>query len=374
MLLSYDVARAELELVDVGGHVALFRRDRHAVALLNQSAADLARALLAEDCDADDAPALLAELRKAGFLDRPGSARLAVQAQDAVAPRGDDVPVLGVYRLGRGRRVRLAVAAPALGALLAATLRPLRTEADGRVGTAIAVTGAPPGLSVWRDGVAIARNLDAADARRVALQTMLMAVHEEGAMAAILHASTVVVGGRAVVLAGASGSGKSTLALALAAQGAAYMADDFTGLGHSGQVVCGFPVAVSVKSGSSPVVAGRFPGLRDCPAHEVGDRTVRYLDVGPMTPPPAEAAVGALLFPRFTADAPLNVERLSPEAALGRLLASGSEVVGWPRSLRPVAELVNRVPAWSLSFGCIDQAITAIETRVGPAHGEAMAS
>lgn len=46
----------------------------------------------------------------------------------------------------------------------------------------------------------------------------------------ILHASTVAIAGRGVVICGASGSGKSHLALELMALGADLVADDRTGL------------------------------------------------------------------------------------------------------------------------------------------------
>ncbi len=47
-------------------------------------------------------------------------------------------------------------------------------------------------------------------------------------MTLVLHATTVAVGGRGIVILGPSGSGKSGLALELMAQGAALVADDRT--------------------------------------------------------------------------------------------------------------------------------------------------
>jgi hypothetical protein len=49
------------------------------------------------------------------------------------------------------------------------------------------------------------------------------------------HASGVVLGGRAVLLAGASGSGKSSLALALRRRGAEFLADDVVAVGADGE-------------------------------------------------------------------------------------------------------------------------------------------
>lgn len=375
MALAHDVGTADLELVEVGHHTALFRPDTHAVALLNESAAAWCQAMLGGAAMADDAAGLLGDLRRAGFIGEAQCPRAGAPERATVTPEGDGLPPLGVYRLGSGPRVRLAVALPSLASLLTATLCPLGVATTGHADTSITVAGSAQGFGVWRDGVAIGLDLDVGDARRIVLQAMLMALHAEGTIAAILHASTVVTAGGAVVLAGASGSGKSTLALALVATGAAHLADDFTALGVSGRAVLGFPVAASVKQGSWPLLAERFPGLRHCLAHAVGDRTVRYLNAGAgSAPPPATAAVGVLIFPTFTSGATPASERLSPEAALGRLLASGSEVVGWPRSLRPMAELVNCVPSWSLSFGNLDEAVDGVRALAGETNLERIAS
>ena len=52
-----------------------------------------------------------------------------------------------------------------------------------------------------------------------------------------LHASTVVVNGRAVAITGPSGAGKSAFALALIARGATLLADDITWLERQGGVI-----------------------------------------------------------------------------------------------------------------------------------------
>ena len=51
---------------------------------------------------------------------------------------------------------------------------------------------------------------------------------------ALVHASCVAIGGRAVLLAGGSGAGKSDLALRLIDRGAALVSDDYTELRLSG--------------------------------------------------------------------------------------------------------------------------------------------
>lgn len=53
----------------------------------------------------------------------------------------------------------------------------------------------------------------------------------------ILHATTVSIGGKGVVILGPSGSGKSSLALQLIALGAGLVADDRTEITRNGQVL-----------------------------------------------------------------------------------------------------------------------------------------
>lgn len=61
-----------------------------------------------------------------------------------------------------------------------------------------------------------------------------------------LHASTVAVDGRAVLITGASGSGKSALALQLMAHGAQLVADDRTLVECDGEsIVASCPAAIS---------------------------------------------------------------------------------------------------------------------------------
>lgn len=53
----------------------------------------------------------------------------------------------------------------------------------------------------------------------------------------LVHASTVAIGGRAVLIAGRSGSGKSDLALRLIDRGAVLVSDDYTRLRVSGTML-----------------------------------------------------------------------------------------------------------------------------------------
>ena len=65
---------------------------------------------------------------------------------------------------------------------------------------------------------------------------------------ALIHASCVAIGGRAVLIGGRSGTGKSDLALRLIDRGAKLVSDDYTELRHAGErVLARAPETISGK-------------------------------------------------------------------------------------------------------------------------------
>ena len=67
-------------------------------------------------------------------------------------------------------------------------------------------------------------------------------------MSETIHASTVSIGGRAVLILGASGSGKSDLAMRLIDRGATLVSDDYTALrASSGSLLASPPATIEGK-------------------------------------------------------------------------------------------------------------------------------
>lgn len=345
-----------IEEVPVGDSVCLFRPDNWATALLNAPAAAQCATILNRSEDgcgtgATGNPlidALERQLLEAGFFDparRPASTSIPSEV-----PRPAVGGALQRYTLPERAIVGLCCEDPELSVLLAATLDPLALATEAEPHCVIAVTGNTPNLSVWCQNCQIAAGLDRAEARRVALQAMLMALVPHSEARVILHASAVSWSGRAIVMSGATGAGKSTLALELVADGCGFLADDFTPLGSSGLMVSRFPAAASVKSGSTARLTPLFPELDRQPVHAIGERRVRYLNVSARTRGPSPCAVALIAFPTFRADATNALERLSPEETLSLLLSSGSDIVGASRSIQPLARLVNTIPAYRLTY------------------------
>lgn len=377
------------QLVNVGENYCLFRPDSHALALVNGRAAKILAARIGSidtsafrPCIVDDeaasqnehalseAEALVEQLGSAGFLDceAPGQALGRAHHTGCLMPSSAAQPALDAsFSLGEGPIVRLVCVDRQLSKLLSAALSPMRVHGDAGQKIEMYVVSDEETFGIWRDGIAIATGLDRVAARRICLQAMAMAMLPAQDVAALLHASSVSMNGRAVILAGASGSGKTTLMMALVGAGARFLADDLTALHPDGKSVLAFPLAASVKKGSWQVLQEQFPQLENCWIHSVGERRVRYVDPSPGKPSdtvPVPAA--ALIFPEFApAPGDVETERLSPEEALSLLFTSGSEIVGARRSVLPLSRLVNEMPAWRLRFPDAGSGVKAVEKLAG---------
>ena len=370
---------ADMELLRVGDWACAFRPGNHATALLNGMAGRVVLDLkqgrdprgIAEEIARESAVGVeqvlsdiadvCAGLVRSGLI---GPDYAPAMAAPLSHPGGAPTGIrLGPFAIAGGRPVAIEIEDRSLADLLAAVLAPLRCAGEPQAGIRVVSDGA--GHDVWSGGERVVRGADRSLARRAVLQTALVQMLGGGTIGAILHASSVAIGGRGVVLSGATGSGKTTLMLALVAAGARYLSDDFTPLHRVGGRISPFPVAASVKSGSWGLVSDRFARLRGASVHALGGREVRYLEIG------GEAGadtvpVGALVFPRYVAGAALRLERLAPEDVLRRLVEGGSAPFGDEPSMRPIVDLVCAVPGWTLSYSDLDAAVaTAMQLGAG---------
>ncbi len=128
-----------------------------------------------------------------------------------------------------------------------------------------------------------------------------------------VHASTVSIGGRAVLIAGRPGSGKSDLALRLIDRGAVLVSDDYTIVSRSGKRLVATP---------PETIRGRIEirgiGLVDMP-HETAVPVALVVDIDepvPRMPEPgrtrliADIAVPLFALAPHEASAPIKVEQI----------------------------------------------------------------
>jgi serine kinase of HPr protein (carbohydrate metabolism regulator) len=132
-----------------------------------------------------------------------------------------------------------------------------------------------------------------------------------------LHATTVAIDGRGVMIVGPSGSGKSDLALRLIDRGAVLVSDDYTDFSASGGALTAAP---------PPTIAGRIEirgiGIVELP-HLAGARVAMLVDLageGDRMPEPRYESVAgvdlpAIALPAFDVSTPIKVE-----IALSRLV------------------------------------------------------
>lgn len=128
-----------------------------------------------------------------------------------------------------------------------------------------------------------------------------------------VHASTVSIGGRAVLIAGRPGSGKSDLALRLIDRGAVLVSDDYTIVSRSGKRLVASP---------PETIRGRIEirgiGLVDMP-HETAVPVALVVDIDEPVPRMPEAGrtrlIADIAVPLFAlapheASAPVKVEQM----------------------------------------------------------------
>jgi serine kinase of HPr protein (carbohydrate metabolism regulator) len=125
-----------------------------------------------------------------------------------------------------------------------------------------------------------------------------------------IHASTVAIEGRAVMIVGPSGAGKSDLALRLIDRGATLVADDYTNLSRDGD---------TLVASAPATIAGRIEvrGLGIVETRHVDDVPVALtVDLGtdvPRMPEPSTMTIAGIAIRRVAlnprpASAPLLVE------------------------------------------------------------------
>ena len=126
----------------------------------------------------------------------------------------------------------------------------------------------------------------------------------------LVHATTVAIGGRAVLIFGASGRGKSDLALRLIDRGAVLVADDYTEVeATGGRLIARAPASIRGR------IEVRGIGIVDMPAlGEAAAALAIDLDRAPdRLPEPAVRTIAGIAVPEvalapFEASAPLKAE------------------------------------------------------------------
>jgi HprK-related kinase A len=180
----------------------------------------------------------------------------------------------------------------------------------------------------------------------------------------MLHAAVLERHGQAMLLPAAPGDGKSTLCAGLVFRGWRLFSDEFGLLRPGTRDMLPVPRPVALKNGSIDVIRGFAP------AAEIGPltRNTRKGDVAHLKPPAdavrrqhEPAPAGLVVFPRWEAGAPVELEDLPPADAFMRLAvnAFNYEMLG-EAAFHTVRQLVEGTRCFHLRYGDLEEAAACL--------------
>jgi Coenzyme PQQ synthesis protein D (PqqD) len=308
-----------------------------------------------------DVEAALADWRARGLIEhRPSDRPSAARRRRRKRPPSSGFTADCTYAL-QGRSIRFRFRDPDVEDLI----RPLLTPWEVSEAAACEVIdlyrdGADHVIAA--DGAEIGRDRFAEEMLGLAMGRVLEASYPDARWLAVFHAGAVADPRHAIVMPGVSGSGKSTLTAALVHTGLRYLSDDVVPLDGRTSRVLPVPLASSVKQGSWPVLAARFPDLDRLPTYCAAGRARRYLDLSASARDITGRGmpVRALVFPRYRQLGPTQLEALRPGQALERLLQAHCWISLDRADLAGTLRWVLATPAYSLQYNAIEEAIAIV--------------
>jgi Coenzyme PQQ synthesis protein D (PqqD) len=184
---------------------------------------------------------------------------------------------------------------------------------------------------------------------------------------AVMHAAAVGDARGAVVMPADSGSGKSTLTAALVHAGLRYFSDDLVPL-DAALRIRPMPLGVSLKEGSWPVLAARYPELDSLPIH--AGRRRRYLPIAVHRHgPPAGLPVKSLVFPHYRPNQPTTLRPLPALEVLEKLASARSWLSLDGRRFGVTLQWIEETLGYDLGYASLEEAVPAIEGLLNGERG-----
>ncbi len=185
-----------------------------------------------------------------------------------------------------------------------------------------------------------------------------------------LHASSLEVGGCAIILAGNPGSGKSTLAAGLLCSDWSYLCDEFALIDPQTRLIHPYPRALCIKEGSFPVIDRLgLPLHRKTPYKKATKGRVAFLN-------PLDARVDAVgkpspvrwvIFPKYVADASPSLQRITrSEAAQGLARQCFNSRRFEARAVRILADVIRGADCYRLQSGEIEATRRLVQQLAHP--------
>lgn len=253
-----------------------------------------------------------------------------------------------------GRQVAVHTSLPRVLSQLGAHFQEMRVAAGDRAAPVCTFEMQRSGLryTLHVDGAVVLEGVPFRSAYHELRRRVVRALMDARPDLVWLHAGGAVRQGRAVLLAAASGQGKSTLTTGLCQQGWRYLSDDIVPADPEADVMLSFPLLPNVR-------AQVGMELMDEQVADLRREAVQFApEVFCRTPVP----VAAVVFPAYRFGAPVRLERCPPALASVRLLQRCLNIeVHRGAAVRYIADLVQRVPAFRLTFSDVPPALRLIE-------------
>jgi len=361
-LLAHNRLTAALcSLNEIGGFVL---RERLADRSPQQIAAELANQFGVKKSSVEQDIGLLeAKWREANLI---------VDSQASGFGEAQSAPPVAEFRCDLtiscgGGPVRLRCEEPVLAGLLEAVAAPARHPGIGQ--SAVDVLYRDEVYSGWVDGQMNWSSSDRAVARHWALRDAIATSLQATPPAAIIHASGISLGGEGIVIAALSGSGKTTLASGLLASGGKLISDDLLPLCGDGEHLSPLPFALSVKSGSWPIVGDFFPVLFDSAIFGNRNLQIRYYWPGEANVEKNAVPARLIILPRWDPQATAQTSALPPEEAIELLIRTGTRLVGCEGALAAFAHFGENIPAYAITYPDLDAGIGLAKDLIADMKG-----
>lgn len=339
------------------------------------SASDALREIhgLEADCSRQFVVAALAQWRAKGFLEgsllkapdhRPANSAEAIAPLPGPAWRQPETVEERLYRI-LGSRFRVRFSAIAQARMVHPVLEHLEIPEAAMDATAVDIVETAERLIVYRDREVFADCADITELAPIVKSLVWATAVNNHEFFLDIHAGVIGDGAQCILLPAPPGSGKSTLTASLAHAGYQFFSDEVALLAEDSFNVFPLPLAIGIKISGIDALAGRFPHLRALQVHQRGDgKQVVYLTPPPDVRPSGDdpRPVAAMVFPRYSLDAPNSLVPLPKGEALKRLLEE-CMVVPAPLDFIKVESLVkwvSRTPCYSLNYGSTEAAIAQV--------------
>jgi len=257
-------------------------------------------------------------------------------------------------------RVTFADAAVAIhceDAELAASLHRVFRHCDGPAEPAVIYRISRPKPNLWlteRSGQVIRQDIQTLDVLEGLMHDLVAQLITHTRRSVVLHAAGVEQNGRTALLVADSGAGKSSLAGWLVAQGWNYLSDEILAWDTGTGQVSGLARPLVLKRGATALWQGWLSAAGTLEqAAPFGNDTL-WLDPELIHPGAIcqSAALGWLLFPRYSPGAAFQASRLSQAQAVFGLmqhLVNGPNLPG--EGFESAARLATACPAFQVEYG-----------------------